>query len=38
MHPFHTGLRRKLLTMAIANACATALFAAPAALAQGNNL
>ena len=38
MHPFRTGLRRKLLTMAIANACATALFAAPAALAQGNNL
>ncbi|MGY0554050.1 TonB-dependent receptor [Vreelandella sp. 2A-K22] len=34
MHPFRTGLRRKLLSVAIANACAATLFVAPAALAQ----
>lgn len=38
MHHPRTGLRRKLLTVAIANACTAALFAAPVALAQGNNL
>ena len=38
MHQFRTGLRRQLLSAAIANACAATLFAAPAALAQGANL
>lgn len=38
MHPFRTGLRRKLLSVAIANACAATLFVAPAALAQDTNL
>ncbi|EHJ93433.1 TonB-dependent siderophore receptor [Vreelandella boliviensis] len=35
MHQLRTGLRRQLLTVAIANACAATLFVAPAAFAQG---
>ncbi|MDQ7733301.1 TonB-dependent siderophore receptor [Halomonas sp. SpR1] len=35
MHQLRTGLRRHLLTVAIANACAASLFAAPSAFAQG---
>lgn len=38
MHQFRTGLRKKLLSVAIANACAATLFVAPAALAQDTNL
>ncbi len=38
MNQHRTGLRRKLLSAAIANACAATLFAAPAAFAQGTDL
>ncbi|CAM3673165.1 TonB-dependent siderophore receptor [Halomonas sp. AOP12-C2-37] len=38
MQQLRTGLRRQLITVAIANACAAMLFAAPAALAQGTDL
>ncbi|AJY51864.1 TonB-dependent siderophore receptor [Halomonas sp. KO116] len=38
MQQLRTGLRRQLLSVAIANACAATLLAAPAALAQGTNL